>query len=147
MRSYRGNAVMDVNQSASAFPRGAEYGPVIKALNAYCKRKQLTPFRTHRAKGDERRFCLWEKVRAGKITDPRTLAAMAKDTELQAAFARFDQEAKIFLPGRMGCLPQTASAGAPLARKTKTNRCKGCGFAISPGSDYCGECMCEEESL
>ena len=27
------------------------------------------------------------------------------------------------------------------------HRCKGCGFAIHPSCDYCGECMCEEDSL
>lgn len=27
------------------------------------------------------------------------------------------------------------------------NKCKGCGCEISPDSTYCGECLCEEDSL
>ena len=25
------------------------------------------------------------------------------------------------------------------------NRCKGCGFPIAMGNDYCGECICEDD--
>jgi hypothetical protein len=30
---------------------------------------------------------------------------------------------------------------------TKATRCKGCGFPIARGCDYCGECLCEEDGL
>lgn len=27
------------------------------------------------------------------------------------------------------------------------NKCKRCGYPISPDSEYCGECLCEEDGL
>jgi hypothetical protein len=29
----------------------------------------------------------------------------------------------------------------------KTSRCKGCGYPVDPSCDFCGECLCEEDSL
>jgi uncharacterized OB-fold protein len=28
----------------------------------------------------------------------------------------------------------------------EVNRCKECGVEIAPGNNYCGECMCEDDS-
>jgi hypothetical protein len=30
---------------------------------------------------------------------------------------------------------------------TRAGKCKGCGYKISPDSEFCGECICEEDSL
>lgn len=30
---------------------------------------------------------------------------------------------------------------------TITGKCKGCGFPVGPESDFCGECICEEDGL
>lgn len=31
-------------------------------------------------------------------------------------------------------------------RRYNRNRCAGCGCAIAEGNDYCGECLCEDDS-
>lgn len=30
---------------------------------------------------------------------------------------------------------------------TRTGKCKGCGHTISPDSEFCGECICEEDGV
>ncbi len=30
-------------------------------------------------------------------------------------------------------------------QKKVVNKCKGCGYSISPAVDYCGECVCESD--
>lgn len=33
----------------------------------------------------------------------------------------------------------------PLSKPT--SKCKGCGFRVSADSEFCGECLCEEDGL
>lgn len=30
---------------------------------------------------------------------------------------------------------------------TTTGKCRGCGFPVGPESEFCGECICEEDDL
>lgn len=40
-----------------------------------------------------------------------------------------------------------AGASKVEGRRSKVNKCKGCGYPISPECSYCGECCCEEDGL
>ena len=46
------------------------------------------------------------------------------------------------------CIEKAASNLSKIEEKQesfKLNRCKGCGFPIAIGNDYCSECMCEDD--
>lgn len=34
-----------------------------------------------------------------------------------------------------------------LDKKSKINKCIRCGFTIAEGNNYCGECICEDDSI
>ena len=90
-------AVIPLNQVSADFPASYPLGKtVMRKVRAAVKRRGLDQFAIYKPKRKDRYEILWRKVRSGRITDARTLAAMQQDADLMAAFQRFDAQTKQF---------------------------------------------------
>lgn len=83
----------------------------------------------------------------GKHTRKRVAAALKKEVSNPELLKKIFEQLSWNETGEIVPRETSQLEQKPIFTITLTGKCKGCGIKIHPSCEFCGECICEEDSL